>query len=509
MSKNESQNARFNAQKNEWLELIPLEEYDLPAFPVNALPESLKDFVNAVAESLQVPFDLPAMLSLAAVSCVVGGRCNVLGKPDWTEQLNIYVVVVMPSATRKSAVFKLMTEQIQICERELRESLKPEIEKCKSEYRILDNRRKKLEQEVSKGKGGDLELDQVNREIANFQWIREPRLIASDVTVEVVSRLLSENNGRLGIFSAEGGLFATFAGRYSDNKPVNDVFLKAHVGDLIVVDRIGRESECIEHPELTIGLCIQPTILENLGHKRLLQDSGLLARFLFCIPDSKLGTGTFDTPAIPEIYKSQYNQIIKCLFENVYKSENVFTLSLAPEAVDKFRTYYEEIEKLLKDDGELKSILSWAGKLRGSVLRIAGLIELVKFTEQFIDFMSEDEFKIPKISLETIESAIKIGWYLTPHAKAAFSQLQMDKDIIIAKRMVKYIRKESKEIISKRELFEHTKGAVDVAVVEDIEPAIETLEKHAYLRPQLQNQNEVKRGRKSELWEINPVLLGI
>jgi len=120
-----------------------------------------------------------------------------------------------------------------------------------------------------------------------------------------VSRLLSENEGRLGIFSAEGGIFAIFAGRYADNKPVNDVFLKAHVGDMIKVHRVGRESEYIERPAITMGLCIQPTILENLGHKRLLQDSGLLARFLFAMPQTKLGIGTFETPAISDACLAQ------------------------------------------------------------------------------------------------------------------------------------------------------------------------------------------------------------
>jgi hypothetical protein len=64
--------------------------------------------------------------------------------------------------------------------------------------------------------------------------------------VEVVSRLLSENDGRLGILSAEGSVFAVFGGRYSDNKPVNDTFLKGHAGDTVRVHRIGRESEYIE-----------------------------------------------------------------------------------------------------------------------------------------------------------------------------------------------------------------------------------------------------------------------
>jgi replicative DNA helicase len=483
-----------------WPELIPLAEYDLPDFPVDVLPETLKDFVKDVARSIQVPADLPAMLTLAAVSVVIGGRYEVRAKPDWPEQVNLYVVIVMPSATRKSTVFKLVTEPIQECERELCESLKTEIEKCHSDYRILEARRKKLERELVDGKGGERELDQVNCEIAGFQWIYEPTLIASDVTVEVVSRLLSENEGRLGIYSAEGGIFAIFAGRYADNKPVNDVFLKAHVGDMIKVHRVGRESEYIERPAVSMGLCIQPTILENLGHKRLLQDSGLLARFLYSIPQTRIGTGTFQTPAISNIYRDRYHQLVKRIFRYIHKLDKVQTLKLSPDAVDKFQPFYEEIEKRLAEYGDLQPILAWGGKLRGTVLRIAGILELAKAAEGQI-------VSTPEISKETIESAIEIGRYCVPHAQASLGQLGMDRDTTIAKRIEGYIKKVQKDVLSTREIFEHTKGAVDIGKVTDIEAPIDLLVRHGYLRPK--DLSATKRGRPSTCWEVNPAFFEI
>lgn len=397
-----------------WPELIPLAEYDLPTFPAETLPESLRDYVKDVAGSIQVPLDLPGMLSLAAVSVAAGGRYRVQGKPDWTEQVNLYLAVVMVSATRKSKCFQEMTKPIQVYERELCESLRSQIEKCQSDYRVLEAKRKKLERDLAVGQGDRTALDEVNEEMANFQWVHEPTLIASDVTVEVVSRLLSQNNGRLGILSAEGGIFAIFAGRYSDNKPVNDVFLKGHAGDMIKVHRVGRESEHIEQPALTMGICIQPTILENLGHKRLLQDSGLLARFLFAIPETSLGSGTFETPAISEDHRKTYCRIIRHILESAEEAENMQTIRLSGEAVTRFRQFYEDIERRLAESGDLYSILPWGGKLRGAVLRIAGLLELVKNAENRLG----SNFA-PEISLQTIESAIEIGRYFIPHAKCA------------------------------------------------------------------------------------------
>ena len=495
------------SKQNAWPELIPLAEYDLPDFPAVALPEALRGFVEDVAGSIQVPVDLPAMLSLAAVSVVAGGKYRIQAKPDWTEPVNLYIVIIMLSATRKSVVFQLITEPIQACEQELSQRLKSAIEKCRSDYRVLEARQKRLERSLAESKGGELELEQVNREIAKFQWIYEPTLVASDVTVEAVSQLLSRNDGRLGILSAEGGIFAIFAGRYSDNKPVNDVFLKAHVGDMIKVHRVGRESEYIERPALTMGLCIQPTILENLGHKRLLQDSGLLARFLFAMPDTKLGTGKFDTPAISDAHRSRYCQIIKHIFECARESDTMQTLRLSRQAVEEFRSFYEEIEHQLGEHGDLRSILPWGGKLRGAVLRIAGLLELVKAAESFAGDARDEPTRTPEISLQTIESAIEIGRYCVPHAQAALGQLRMDRDTTIAKRIERYLKSFGKKTVSTRELFEHTKGAADIGTVADIGPAIELLERHGYLRPKA--QDAPKRGRPSVCWEVNPAFLDI
>jgi hypothetical protein len=64
-----------------------------------------------------------------------------------------------------------------------------------------------------------------------------PRLVADDVTPEAAASLLAEQGGRLAVLSAEGGIFATMAGRYSGGVPSLEVFLKGHAGDLLRVDR--------------------------------------------------------------------------------------------------------------------------------------------------------------------------------------------------------------------------------------------------------------------------------
>jgi hypothetical protein len=47
-----------------------------------------------------------------------------------------------------------------------------------------------------------------------------PRLVADDITPEACASLLVEQAGRLAVVSAEGGLFETISGRYSNNVPI-------------------------------------------------------------------------------------------------------------------------------------------------------------------------------------------------------------------------------------------------------------------------------------------------
>lgn len=484
---------KLKTQTNsEWPELIRLWNRQLPVFPIEALPDDLRGYVCEIAKSLQVPVDLPAMLGFAAISVVVGGKFEVVPKPDWIEPSNLYICVVMPSATRKSAVFKLLVEPIKVYEAKLLEKLKPDIEKNRSEFAILEAKKKRLQNDIAREKASRSDLNEVIEQISDFHQLYEPTLIASDVTVEVVSRLLFENDGRLAIMGTEGGIFAIFAGRYSDNSPCNDVFLNAHAGDPIKVNRIGRSSEYIPKPALTMGICIQPTILENMGHKRLLQDSGLLGRFLFSMPDVEMGAETFDTPTISQTAKIKYENLINLLLDYSELIKETQTLTFDTEAQKIFARFYENIAKRLSETGDLNSISSWGGKLRGAVARIAGIIELA------------NSCTAETISRGSIEAAIKIGHYLIDHAKTAFRQIDLDRTCYTALKIIKWLEAEKQKDFSKRDLFEHIKGQSDINKVDDLEAPLGLLIEHGYIRQKANNEN--KKGRPSQIYEVNPEL---
>lgn len=58
-----------------WDTPIPFDEYDLPIFPVDALPEVIRRYVLAVAESTQTAVDMAAVEALGVVSLCSQGKC--------------------------------------------------------------------------------------------------------------------------------------------------------------------------------------------------------------------------------------------------------------------------------------------------------------------------------------------------------------------------------------------------------------------------------------------------
>lgn len=95
-----------------WEIPIPFEKANLPPFPTESLPKVVRDYVTAVAESTQTPVDMSASAALAILALCEQGKFRIRGKADWTEPLNLFVVVVAEPSERKSAVISLMTRPV-------------------------------------------------------------------------------------------------------------------------------------------------------------------------------------------------------------------------------------------------------------------------------------------------------------------------------------------------------------------------------------------------------------
>ena len=472
-----------------WDTPIPFNDFDLPEFPTDALPPAIRDYVEAVAETTQTSADMAAVASLAILAICVQGKYRIWGKPDWWEPLNLYCVIALPPAERKSAVISLMTAPLEEYEKEVNATLDAQIIESQMMRSILEKERRSLEDKVSKGKATADDVANKAKEIAAFKEIRQLKLFVDDVTSERLTSILAENRGRAAIASAEGGIFDILNGIYTKNVNI-DVFLKGHSGDSIRVDRIGRASELIDHPALTMLLAVQPDVLHGLMTNGTFHGRGLTARFLYAIPRSFRGNRKFYTEPISDAVKSSYNHLIRTLLVN---NQNDEPLSLTKSATTILEKLYLNTESRFHTD--LAEIESWAGKYTGAVLRIAGLLHIAENN-------GIPEFS--NVSEQTMKNAVRIGEYFLEHAKAAYSLMGADPVNKQGEYLLSKIQKAQVREFSRRDAMRMCRG---IKSAETIQPVLNRLCEYGYIAPKPTEPVMGVGRRPSEVYLTNPCLL--
>ena len=472
-----------------WDTPIPFDEYDLPTFPVDALPEVIRRYVLAVAESTQTTVDMAAVEALGVVSLCSQGKYFIRGNADWAEPLNTYTIVILPPAERKSSVLSMMIRPVEVFEKLENERRSPEIVKSQMELSKLEKEKRSLVERASKGKATEEDIKNKAKEIAEYEPVKPLRLFVDDVTSEKLTSVLAENNGCAAVVSAEGGIFDIISGLYSRNVNI-DVFLKGHSGDTIRVDRIGRASESIIHPALTMVLAVQPEVLNGLMSNNTFRGRGLTARFLYSMPKSTVGSRSFSTEPIPEGVRVRYQDLIEAILSSDNEQQPI---SLDDGAQEVLETLFNEVEGRLK--GDLAEIPDWAGKFVGSVLRISGILHVMKYPKDSM-FDSVDR--------ETMENAVTIGRYFLEHAKAAYSLMGADAVNKNAQYLLSAIRRERLTEFSRRDAMRLCRR---FKTADSIQPILNRLCEYGYI---VQKTKEPAFGagrRSSEVYLTNPAVL--
>jgi hypothetical protein len=446
----------------------------LPAFPVDIFAPWLRDEITALTEFAQVPIDLPAVISLAAIAAAAGGRAVVEIRGSWREPLNLYALAALPPGSRKSAVFTELTSPLLSTEHAMAQEARAQITEAETQRAIADRRAAHARDQAGRA---DTDQDQKTADAIAAAQLAEaitvpvmPRLVADDVTPEAAATLLAEQGGRLAVLSAEGGCFATLSGRYS-NTPNLEVFLKGHSGDMLRVDRKGRPPEHIPHPALTLGLAIQPQTLRDIAAMPGFRGRGLLARILYSLPPNTVGTRKIRTDPIPEDVHDAYAANLRTLVLTLAEWEDPAVLMLTPDAAELLLTAAEALEPRLGPDGNLGHIADWASKLIGAVARIAGLLHLAANLR--------DGWGKP-IAAETMAAAITAGEYFTAHALAAFDSMGADPMLEDARHALTWIARNQEKTFTKRALFRAQQARF--RKITDLDPVLGVLEQHGYIR---------------------------
>lgn len=461
----------------------------LPPFPIDCLPSRLRSYVEAVAIHTQTPMDMAAGAALGVLAACLQGKVKVEGNIGHYEQTSLYIFLIAPPGSRKSAVIHAMTAAIEDYEQKYNEENKAAMRRNRQKRESLqrDINRLTRQLEVKYDTLTELELQHTQDKLAELPEIKPLQIFTDDCTSESMIRLLRDNHGRMSLISAEGGAFDNIVGRYT-KKPNLDVWLKGICGDTIRVDRINREPDYIRNPALSMIISAQPGVLSELMQSSLLDGRGFLARLFYINIPSAAMPKSFRSAPIPATIQEDYDHLI---FHLLDLSENEpITLHLAPEAINQMDELCHSVEAYLRN--EHRDMREWGSKYIGLVLRTAGLLHIAA------DGAGD-------IQTETVENAIRIGSYAFHHALYAYSILGADETVEKALHVVTKLRKLSVTSISRSDLYQKCRGRF-FRDAKEMEPALNLLEQHGYIWLDVPAYSGVGRPSVGTIY-VNPAAL--
>ncbi len=462
----------------------------LPPFPVQVLPPVLRNFVLAEAERTQTPPDLAAMLVLGCCAAAVAGKYDVEIERGYVEPLNIFALAVLPPGERKSAVFRSCFAPLVEAERLKVQLSKPAQAVAEAKLELAQNLLKEKKKQYGKlsehaaeqvwdgpkDKGGAVlsrEIEEQAAHVATLEVPAAPRLLCDDVTPEKLAMLMAQQGGRMCVASAEGTIFKVISGRYSkDGRASFEVFLLGHAGDALRVDRQSRDSIFVPYPRLTMAIAVQPSVIEGLAENKDMRGQGLLARFFYSFPKSRVGDRDIVTaPMSMDIERAYHDCITKLagILTPEERSEDdtrIPLLSVSVEARDLHREFRARLEPRLK--GDLLEMRDWANKLAGGVGRIAAVLSIV-----------EHGAEVP-VSRASMSAALEIGeTYLLAHAAHAFDVISATESQVDADALAEWLKRSGLTKLARRDVarlgprhLRHDRMRRDVSIHELVDRGI-------------------------------------
>jgi len=478
----------------------------LPNFPTAALPDVLRNHSKAVAEDLQVAVDMSAVSKLGTIALCTQKKFKVEPKTGWREPSNLNITIIAPPSERKSSVLDKETNYVHRYVAEENERRRSKVNDYRMQCDLLKKRIESLKKAVADGKSQKntpsptiADIQNAVKELAELEAnpIDYLTLITDDVTMEALATIMVANNESVGIVSAEGGIFNTLAGLYS-KIPNLDLFLKAYSGDFFQSNRIGRKQESMQEPTLTALLMVQESVLTKIMGNDEFVGRGLLARFIFSIPNSTVGGRRYKTTPIPQAVESAYNDLLHRLLSIPYTGVAEI-IRFTPEAQNVAEELFNDLEPRLKD-GDLSMLGDWGGKQHGRTMRIAALLHIAEHIEQAANVL---------VAADTVERARTIGEYFIAHAIAAYQFAGTGEDKITqdARYILKHLLAIDADRISKRDLYQSCRSRFKKS--ESMQPGLDVLVERGYIaiRKEIASQNAQslqKGGRPSDMVYINP-----
>lgn len=396
---------------SEPLPLVP----DFPPpqkFPIEALG-ALQKVVETVHKASQAPIEIAAASALSATSLIIQGHANVETLGGY-KPLSLYMLTIARSGERKSSCDAPIIAAIKRYEKQQSKSMERTVMAFHNRQDIYRIERSKIMALLKRTK------KPITREEAERQFELlgpEPtpppstdRLV-TEPTYEGLTQMFRFGQPSLGLFSDEGG---QFLGGYAMNKDNKQKTLAAF-NDLWSGNSIRRTRQSdgayqLFDRRLAIHLMVQPSVAHELLSDPLAVDTGFLARFLICEPETTIGTRKYNNSQLDQTSLDEFQKYQSYLLEQSMPINSETggleprVLTLSPEAKAELIEYADEVERKQSKGNQYEPITGTASKSAEQAARLAGVLTV------FSDITASH------IDADTMRNAISLAHYYLDEA---------------------------------------------------------------------------------------------
>jgi hypothetical protein len=490
---NDEQQARSRkAETGTWQEpdwaLLDDRRGELPDFPVEVLPASLRGWLLRAARGAGVTPAHVAVPLLGVASSLIGTARRVRASRSWSEPLTMWVAVVGFSGTGKTPGLDVTRRVLSMIERgrkrkiaELQREHETRVQKAKAE-------RKKWEKAVAEAVEANLPAPPKPASASEPGPFVAPRLSLSDSTIERLAVLLEARPQGLAFVADELARLFLNMKRYSNGQD-NEFWLEAWNGKNFVVERQGRPPVVLDY--LLVGVIggFQP---DKLARAFEGDDDGMYARFCFAWPEEP--THTPLSNEVTEIEPEIQNALTR-LINLPADEDGVFaprTVDLSAEGTATFETFRTFLAQLKPElDGRERE---WVAKGGTHVLRLSG-------TLAYLDWAMLGGAEPQAIDEQHVAAAVRL-WrdYFWPHSRAALRQIGLTEKHTHARRALCWIRANRKPEVSLLDIRREALGRrIDA---EQIRTLLDGLVRAGWLKLVTTKTG----GRDIHRWRVNPLL---
>lgn len=406
----------------EWPDPCPLPT-ELPTvkpFPPEVLPDSLRPWLEDIAERLQCPPDFPAVGAMVSLAALVGRKIGIRPKrqDDWLAVPNLWGVIVgRPGVLKSPALQEAMKPLARL---EVEAKSQHELAKADAEatQAVADARRKvnegRLRDVIKKGTGDPYEIARLAASDSQDAPTRR-RYLANDSSVEKLGELLNENPNGLLVFRDEllGLLYSL---ERAGQEGARQFYLEAWNGaGRFTYDRIGRGTVDIEACCLSLLGSIQPSPLQD--YLATAPDDGLMQRFQLAVwPDLEPAWRDVDRWPDSDAKKQAWSVFTRLdgltgLAVGAVPGDNgdIPSLRFAPDAQAEFTTWRTALENRLRTEELPPALETCLAKYRSLIPSLALLTHLADTPEG------------GPVSQPALLKACAWGEYLESHAQRIYS----------------------------------------------------------------------------------------